>query len=70
MALEPDQLRGTGFGLYMTKNLLKFLGWKEINVRSEIGKGTTIHFDLPVSENEDNIEIIRPLFLEISEGFP
>ena len=58
-AIRPDEPRGTGFGLYMTKNLLNYLGWYDINVNSIVGIGTSIEFDLPVCEYVDEFDIIR-----------
>ncbi|MGB1241287.1 MAG: ATP-binding protein [Chitinophagales bacterium] len=40
---------GTGLGLPITKKLIEFLGGK-INVSSEIGRGTTFTFTLPVKD--------------------
>ncbi len=45
---ERQQLRtGTGLGLYIVKKLIVLMGG-DIDVTSEIGKGTTMHFDIVV----------------------
>ncbi len=43
------QYGGTGLGLTITKLLLELLG-SEIKVKSEVGKGSTFYFSLPVKE--------------------
>lgn len=45
---------GTGLGLNITKNLVQLHGG-EISISSEVGKGTTVTFTLPIYKNE-NIE--------------
>ena len=43
---KEDDYQGTGLGLSIVKHLLEFMG-SEINLQSEIGKGTTIFFTIP-----------------------
>ena len=45
------QSTGSGLGLYITKNYLDMMGGK-IWVNSEINKGTTFTFSLPVAKNQ------------------
>ncbi len=45
---KSDQSRGSGLGLTIAKNLVAAHGG-EIGVRSELGKGTTIRFTLPLN---------------------
>jgi len=42
-------LTGVGLGLYISKNLIE-MSHGEINIQSEVGKGTTFSFTLPISE--------------------
>lgn len=46
VALERDMLEGTGIGLSLVKSLLLHLG-TDIQLETEIGKGSKFYFDLP-----------------------
>ncbi|HVF69419.1 MAG TPA: ATP-binding protein, partial [Xanthomonadales bacterium] len=44
--------KGTGLGLYITKEIIN-LHKGDISVESELGKGTTITFSLPIASESD-----------------
>ena len=48
-ALTHDATKGTGLGLYLSKLLVSALGGEIGLVKSEIGKGSTFRFTLPVA---------------------
>ena len=55
---EASELRGTGLGLYITKNLVNLMGGA-IKITSELGHGTTVkvHFSFEtVKDKEDDIK--------------
>ncbi|MCP5511615.1 MAG: response regulator [Leptospiraceae bacterium] len=59
---------GTGIGLSITKNLVELHGGT-IFAKSEIGKGTTLFFDLPISEEipekeESNLKFNQNRYIE------
>ena len=46
-----EKQEGLGLGLYITKNMVELMGG-EIGVESDVGKGATFWFRLPLAENE------------------
>jgi len=44
---DGDKFKGAGLGLAITKSLIELLGFKEINLRSEVGKGSKFYFIVP-----------------------
>lgn len=42
-----NKFRGAGLGLSITKSLIELLGFKEIKLKSEIGKGSLFYFNIP-----------------------
>jgi len=51
--VAKEHLEGTGLGLYIAKSVVDILGGK-IWLMSEVGKGTTITFTLPIGQAPGN----------------
>jgi signal transduction histidine kinase len=49
LSASSSQMGGTGLGLYIAKSFVKLMGG-EIFVKSELGKGTTFSFTLPIAK--------------------
>jgi signal transduction histidine kinase len=49
------QATSTGLGLYITKNYIEKMGG-QIWVESELGKGTTFIFSLPISQQQEEVK--------------
>ena len=49
---DTRTIGGTGIGLFLVKNLVNFHGG-DMWVESEVGKGSTFHFSLPVEQTEE-----------------
>lgn len=52
--LTRDTTKGTGLGLYISKMILESMGGKINLEKSELGKGTTFSFTLPVATRQAN----------------
>ncbi len=59
------QSTGSGLGLYITKNYLNLMDGK-IWVNSELGKGTTLTFTLPIAKNQKIRETVEASGSEIT----
>ena len=46
---ETEEIRGVGLGLFIVKELVELMGG-EIWVESELNRGSSFHFTLPVSD--------------------
>jgi C4-dicarboxylate-specific signal transduction histidine kinase len=51
--------KGTGLGLPVVKSLIEGVGGR-IEIESEIGKGTAVRFDIPLSPSENALADTRP----------
>lgn len=52
--LTRDTTKGTGLGLYISKMILKNMGGSIRIVETEVGKGTTFGFSVPIDKSRNN----------------
>jgi len=54
--LARDVTKGTGMGLYISKLLVELMGGKVYLDKSELGKGSTFAFELPIGKHTDKTD--------------
>ena len=54
--MARDVTKGTGMGLYISKLLVELMGGKVYLDKSELGKGSTFAFELPIGKHTDKTD--------------
>ncbi len=70
LGAENTEIEGTGIGLVVCKNLIELMNGS-MGMESEVGKGSTFWFELPLSErHHDAAEATTGTVIERAQGLP